>query len=217
MPVLVRKPKLQYFPVPKSGCTSVKHAMWEIENGRPFEVFRVGDEFVNIHSVHKGYGTTPWREEYRDRGPLLYNFSVVRDPVKRVLSCYTNRVLYKNDLTRLGLRSSLPSHVPLDPSAEEFFLHLPIYQQASKSVDHHSRPALYFLGSDLSFYDRIYGIHQMDELAVFLSERVGKPVTIPHKQTGGPAIKLNTISQELRDKVATQYTADYEALSEVFE
>ncbi len=216
MPVLVRKPKIQYFPIPKAACTSLKHTMWEIENGRPFEGFRVGDDFVNIHSVHKGYGTVAWREDFRDRGPLLYNFSLVRDPVKRVLSCYTNRIMEKNDLKRIDLRVPLPDHVPAEPSVEDFFEYLPEYQKASKSIDHHTRPALYFLGPDLSFYDRIFGIHELDELADILSDRVGKPVHIPHKQTGGPKISLNSVSQELQDKVAALYREDYEALSHVF-
>ena len=50
MPVILEKPKLAYFNVPKAASTSVKHALYVIEHGRPFQP---GD--LGVRHIHQAY------------------------------------------------------------------------------------------------------------------------------------------------------------------
>lgn len=44
--------KLTYVAVPKVACTSVKHAFFQIGNGRAFEDYVANGRYVHIHTLY---------------------------------------------------------------------------------------------------------------------------------------------------------------------
>lgn len=96
MSVFNYKHKISYYPVPKCACTSLKLVFFRIENGYDFRNFRVNGKMRYIHSF---YASRKFANARDLDGDDHFRFAVVRDPVERLLSCYSNRVLYYRELS----------------------------------------------------------------------------------------------------------------------
>jgi hypothetical protein len=98
--------KLAYLVLKKCGCTSIMAA---------FKKYR-GDEFnaTSPKSVHGNVSTT-LKPEHLDGGAGWYTFTIVRDPIRRFLSFYSDKVLSRTfrgnrvaeNADRFGYRSNM--------------------------------------------------------------------------------------------------------------
>lgn len=208
---------IAYFMVPKAASTSVKLALHEINEGTPW-----AGEAEMIHPRY--FPGNPFREEDFAATEETWRFTVVRDPVKRLLSAYGNRVHHYRDIIRDAAprkrdRLSFPLRHPglrLLPGPEHFFAHLPRYQRASYTIWHHTTPSSSFLGDDLGRFDAIYRVEDLPELEAELSRRAGRPVTVPREQTGGPKIRFDQLPKRTRAHVLDAARADYALLADYY-
>ncbi|WP_413161120.1 tetratricopeptide repeat protein [Capilliphycus salinus ALCB114379] len=200
-----------YTPIPKCACTSLKNLIYSLEFQRHYS------EKESKKSIHEF-----WNESIkyvRDLKSLkdYFKFAVVRDPVKRFLSCYKNLVIYQGDLRikpnpekleKAGLKS--------DPTINEFVKELEKYVQISKEVNHHTKPQYLFLGQELAAYDFLCKIEDLEALKRILSEKLGREIELPKLQTEGPKITLQDLTQDSLEKLIEFYALDYELLKDFY-
>ncbi|OIQ44735.1 MAG: hypothetical protein BM558_06650 [Roseobacter sp. MedPE-SW] len=215
MTVILDKHKIFYASVPKTGCSSLKLAFFELENGFPFQPFRTNGVSKHIHNA--GYRTLIRSGFPDERIKDYHRIAFVREPIARLLSAYGNRVIYHQELSLKKAAAGLREHkLEPTPDLDQFIDRFAYYRQAHPSILHHTRPSTIFLGMDPGYYSRIYTLPEMDQFAHDISERVGQEVTVGRSQTRGPKFKVEDLTKKQRQKLRKFYKADYDAFEAYF-
>lgn len=197
----VAAPKIAYFNIPKCGCTSVGHLLFSVE--RPDASRPKG-----IHGYFKGAMHEDSIEHLKDH----FKFTVVRDPVKRFVSCFRNRVLHHGDLAPLVDTNIIPRQ----PDINEFALQLKFFADQSLALEHHVLSQSWFLNGDLTAVDRVYPIEEIAQIATDVSQLAGRKLDMPHEQIGGPDIGLGELSEEAFEHILKYYAEDYALLQDFY-
>lgn len=199
--------KTSYISVPKVACTSLKHMFFEVENEREFQPFRANGQTWHIHDL---YPTRPANGLPRDQIADHARFALVRDPIKRFLSSYSNRVIHHKELSVQKAGAALRDHdLPPDPDLATFIQNLNAYCAAVPSIQHHTLPMVHFLGRDPVWYTGLYPIEQIDSFVDAVSARVGRALSAPRLQIGGPKIDAGVLTAAQRNLLMRRYEADY--------
>lgn len=211
MVIAVDAYKLAYVALPKAGCSSVKKALalldpWKIVPDRP-----------DVHTWHALYPTERHDPQAWARLADHFRFCVVRDPVKRLMSCYTDIVLKRGALIH-SPRVRAASGLPVDPDPDTFFQRLPRYRKKSSLVKHHVLGASVFLGPDLEAdYDRVYRTSELGELAEDLSRLTGETVSMPHANSSRAGLSLFDLQGRTIDRLRPILDEEYAYLGAYFE
>lgn len=209
MSVFLWDSKTSYIAVPKVACTSLKVMFFEIENKRPWERFRINGQDYHIHRL---YPTLAWPDLPHARIADHARLALIRDPVKRALSCFSNRVVHHRELSveKAG-KKLVDRDLPPDPSLALFLDRVQEYSDAVPSIRHHLRPMVDFLGHDAGYFAGIYPIERMDDFLAHLSQQLGMAVEVAKLQTGGPKIDPETLTAGQVAKLKRFYDLDYAA------
>lgn len=182
-----------YHPVPKNACTTGRHMLTQALGTVDNYVFypdlpdpdwpprKRGDK-PSIHDVLNG-------EKFRKR-PADFRVCIVRDPVKRFLSMYSNRILFHRD------------H---DVSFDDFVEDIAHFQE----INGHFRSQVYFLGTDPDYYTHIFNIKQLAGLGELMTKVSGRPVKPVRLQTKGGETKPE-MTPEHEERIRAVYREDYE-------
>ena len=218
MPVTLQNPKIAYFPVPKVACTSLKLLFYRLRFGKPFEAYARNGQEVHIHNHSVEFGTTAFLETDLDRYVSHLKIAVVRDPVQRILSAYTNRVVNLGELRRDRVDGSLLDAlgVPADPNVDTFFDSIDAYRIVSPSIRHHVEPATTFLGPDLCYFDRVYRLDELSELRKDLESRVGHEIELPNEQRSQNLVSWESLSPATRRRLLEFVMGDYALLRDFY-
>lgn len=214
MPYRINGTPLVYFPVPKIACTSIKHAL--LNHNQPGLADRIAEDVARRTEkgtrlgVHGIYPSVPFRPAYRLRYGLGRWFCVVRDPVKRLLSAYANRVLYLDELKKVDPEMLRAAGLRRQPEPDEFVARLEDYRRLEPSIDHHVAPLCDFLGRVPERFDRVFDLSEMDALADYVAA-AGAPMSFPRLQTGGPKLGPDMLSAASLEKLRALYAEDYRA------
>jgi hypothetical protein len=207
--------RLTYIPIPKNACTSIKHALHEIEFDKRFDADL--PEFSDYREHHDYYKKRPHAftsvSALRRQTDTL-RFALIRDPVKRLISCYRNRVVDLGDLE--SSRKKLENEgLPINPDLNTFVLNLGQYRHSNNSIEHHSRPQCEFLGGTIDYLDRIFTLSEISELEDML--RSFKPnLKLRQRKTGGTNVTVGDISTEALNAAIEFYKKDYNLLGDYF-
>jgi len=200
-----------YQPIPKAACTSIKELLFRAVTGAPFS--RELAEGAN--HVHRYFDLRT-----RDVSAAEFRFVVVRDPIKRFLSAFGNRVLHHKELSRAYVEAlnlvpplELDSFV-FDPDLAGFVDRFETYRRIP-TIDHHFRPISEF-SAPLRAFDKVYPFESLDQLVSDLHKRTGVPMSLPHSQRGGPKIQPKDLSARVFDKLAELFAADYAMLDGLY-
>lgn len=210
MPVHLDKHKLTYFSVPKVACSSLKRFFFQIENGFEFRPFRMNGE---RYGIHRFAPCIPLNKVDTGKSQGHIKIAVVRDPWRRILSCYADKVvgskvLHGKEFTpeqkRLGLTP--------EPSIDNFIDLLPHYREASWVIRHHSAPLSHFLGSDPAFFDRIFSIKNLSEFTSYVADYVGEVPVLQHtnKRPADSVVLSSEEETRNRNKIDKAYSEDLE-------
>lgn len=216
MPVIVPNARLAYFPVPKVACTSIKKMLHEVVHGAPFAPFE-GKRGRTVF-VHALYPAVPFADLDVALLADLHRIAVVRDPVRRVLSAYGNRVVFHRDLHAAKVAPRLAeAGLSPDPDLDSFVDRLDSYCALAPKIAHHLRPQVEFLGSDPGYFGRLYRFSELEQLAEDIRQRTGTSVPLPWQQRGGPKFALTDLSPARQEALRARFAADYQSFGAWFE
>jgi len=207
MSVILEKFSLFYAPVPKIACTSLKLMFFEAENGFPFRRYTANGRNMHIHAVYPS--------SLSDKIPHksiqdFHRVTLVRDPVQRFLSAYSNRVIHFKELSPAKAGPKLEKMgLEYNPELDLFINKFAEYQNASASILHHSQPMVDFLGKDAAYYSKIYPMNEIDQFVTDMSERMGVELSIGRHQTGGPKLNKKDLTKSQSRKIEAFYKDDY--------
>lgn len=220
MIALLEEHNIAFVGSPKSMTTSMLHLFHDIQHGRPFDRAAAGG--VIIHDIYKKRA-----EELGmvgDPAPMdklagYWTFTIVRDPVSRLMSGYSNRVMGLDELTKVMARPLWQAQFGdrakgLDPrpDADTFFRNIDLYRELFGTIRHHTQPMRDFIGADLSAFDKVYPIEKLSEVEAEIGRRVGKPVQMPSRQRSGKSARFTDLSPEAQEALLALAMPDYELL-----
>ena len=214
MTFILAKIGIFYAAVPKVACTSLKQFFFEMENGFKFRKFSANGRKRSIHYLHRSM----LHEDYlTERLDGLYKVAVVREPLSRFLSAYSNRVLHHKELSmhKAGPRLQKLGLEP-NPSLSLFVDRYEEYKQANNSIMHHTRPLVDFLGPDAAFFDKLYRMQELPDFEADMNVLAGTDLRIPHLQRGGPRISKDELTPEQISKIEAMFAEDYRAFGVFF-
>ncbi|WP_353471946.1 sulfotransferase family 2 domain-containing protein [Salipiger sp. H15] len=207
MVIAVEAHRIAYMALPKAGCTSVKAALAQIDPSV---------QEAEAAQVHALYPTRRFRPHRWEAVADHWRFCVVRDPLRRLLSVYSNRVVELRELHNSRRLRRPGAGLPLDPDADTFFLNLAAYRDAASAIRHHLLPAWLFLGPDLDRYDRIYTTAMLGELGADLARRSGMAVHMPRENASAERLDPDSLRPETLAALAAQLAPEYEYLNAFF-
>lgn len=208
MAIRVKGTRLVYFPVPKNACSSVKHSLLNHnEDGLADRLPAPGPKGREIRHPHQFYRTTP----YRGYEPVLYFgtrwFCIVRDPVRRFLSGYGNRILHHDDLKRSKAGQLEALGLPRHPDLNEFALNLEKYIRICRPVRHHFLPSSRYLGTRPGRFDRIFPMQELPQIVPYCAQ-AGAVISLPHLQAKGAKLKPDDLTAQALAHVENYYAQD---------
>lgn len=213
MVVAVPFHKIAYMAVPKAACSSVKATLATIDPDIDITFDMLSADVELAHAVYPTMRFRPHRwEEYEG----WWRFTVLRDPLKRLLSVYTDRVVARKELHN-SPKLRKQTVLSVDPDPDFFFQNLADYSRKSSVIKHHALPVKLFIGPKPLLYDRIFTINQLGDLETVLSERVGQTVKIPRFNSSGRKINIDDLQPQTREIIAETLAPDYDHLSDYFE
>lgn len=201
--------KIAYMPLPKAACTSVKAGLALVDPAIDTSLDVIKD---NPDIVHGYYQTSRFRPHRWEAYEGWWRFAVVRDPLKRLLSAYTDRVVKRQDLYKSPKLKRADATLPRDPDPDFFFQHLPEYRQAASVIKHHVLPAHLFIGTKPRRYDRVYKIEELGALAADLSEKIGQDVSLPRFNESSAKLDYDDLEPETQSCIRNTLKEDYEQL-----
>ncbi len=214
MSVILNDHKLFYASIPKVACTSLKRMFFEIENGRPFEPIYANGKMWHVHYFYPDL----FRQNYPEAELADFRrLTIVRDPVKRLLSAYSNRVVHHRAITQQAVNNAgrfkrLTPHPELDEFVDRFEQYL-----AVPDVMNHCRPMVDWLGTDTGYFHAIYDISRIDAFLEDVSNVVGRTVAAGRFQTGGPKLSPGDLSSRQVAKLERYYSKDYATFGAYFQ
>ena len=211
MPVILPDLKIAYFALPKAASTSVKLALWQAASGQPWD--------GTTEDIHAQFRVYPLKPDERDGLEDYFKFTVIRDPIDRILSAYHNRVWQHHDLEHRRPKSRLrrlewalrfPWFRPY-PDPDYFFEHLDGYQERCYTVWHHTISASRFVGTSLDWFDAVYRLDDLGWLEKELHARSGQSIPLPARQYSGQGLSFDMLKPATQDFLL-RYTAEDYAL-----
>jgi len=205
--------RLAYMAVPKAACSSIKAALAALD-----PLHDVDDpNALGQKQVHALYPTMRFRGHRWHHLSNHFRFTVVRDPLKRLLAVYTNRV---EGLGILGHSRKIRRgrvHLPTEPDPDYFFQNLSAYMATSSDIKHHTLPTAVFTGLDWRNYTKVYRTSEIPQLGKDLSEFVGREVSIPHFNSSERRLSLGDLSPQTQRVLQVRLEDEYAHLAPYFD
>lgn len=123
---------------------------------------------------------------------------VKRDPVKRFVSGYTNRVLHHNKLG--GIK----------PDISEFIKRFDYFNDRYSDIQTHFRPQVSFFGLDRSIFTHVFDTSEMDKVKELFEDTYQRKFPELRLQQGGNK-QRPTLTKEQEDWIRDRYKVDYDA------
>lgn len=204
------KGKLGYRDIPKTACSTIKKALYAAEFSKKFD--EQNHNGLHIHDLMNTYKDSIDTCEFR--------FIVVRDPIKRFLSAYSNRVLHYQELSSEFIEKNCPHLIGqievFNPSLSQFIQNLDLYLKVPV-IKGHFQPVSTFLNkNELDYFTDVYPIESLHLLESKLSEIYSKKITFGREQTGGRKITIKELTKDELEILLKYYEEDYLLLSDFY-
>ena len=210
---LVPRYHISFFSIPKAASTSIKLSLYKLQEGVDWQ----GDP----DTIHRYFVTHPVKSVDFLLSNEFYKFTVIRDPIKRLISSYDNRVNHHKDIAKdvrkkFGSEAAFKKKHPdlsIFPDIDDYFVNLRKYQKLSYRIWYHTVSAVKFTGNDLSYFDDVYAVSNLDQLESHLSALTGQTVKFQKVQEAGRRFTFNSLSKQAKRTIRKQTKSDYEFFS----
>jgi len=199
--------KLVYYPVAKNANSSAKLFFLKhlkIDKNYYFLSDKVPEYKVNEDSKYKNldkkYNLVNFLPSYTpfEKIEVDDKCCIIRNPIKRFISAYKNRVLFHKDLGFQNL------------SINEI-----IEKLENNSFDNrHFLPQSYWLGSDLRYFTIVSNISNMETFINGVNNFFQNKVEFPRIQTGGADENI-TLTDSQIIKLKKIYSSDYDLIGDL--
>ncbi len=201
--------EIGYMPLPKVACTSIKNAIFNIKFNRDYD--SKIDDGNHIHQF--------WEQNRENISSCKHRLIVVRDPIKRLLSSYSNRVDHHKELSFEKMKWSNPkiagSFDIYNPGLGQFIDNFEQYYRIN-SIYHHSKPVVNWFDGGLEQFTKVYKIEETNSLQNDLSELLNLKVEFRRDQTGGRKIPIQDLNRSQVEFLMEFYRKDYELLRDYY-
>ncbi|MGJ0493147.1 sulfotransferase family 2 domain-containing protein [Methylobacter sp.] len=228
--IIIEKLQLGYQDSPKIASTSLFQWLHNSIYGSSYSD-RMDKPNMYIHEYFRSGKCDDIRIVKNDKKSMeeyqtFFCFAITRDPIKRFISMYSNRVLHHRELSANSNNATQLKSDGLifDPDINTLVTELEKYMAVQKSIFHHARPQLDFLGNDLTIYNSIADISEVgkviDKIKAHwmrngLYELVERSTVLGRAQTGGVKLGLEVLNDESFEKLLDYYRLDYECIPTV--
>ena len=199
--------KLVYYPVAKNANSSAKLFFLKhlkIDKNYYFLSDKVPEYKVNEDSKYKNldkkYNLVNFLPSYTpfEKIDVDEKCCIIRNPIKRFISAYKNRILYHKDF---GFRNLNINEI--------------IEKLENNSFDNrHFLPQSYWLGSDLRYFTIVSNISNMETFINGVNNFFQNKVEFPRIQTGGADENITLIDSQII-KLKKIYSSDYDLIGDL--
>jgi hypothetical protein len=201
--------KAAYYHAPKCGSRTIlawgcliKNPNLIEENPKWFSDSKL-DEYNEIRKLLSLFSKTrqDWGKDEVQAVESDYRFCVIRNPVERFVSGFTNRVLFHKNLAG-------------DLSIQEFIDNFDFICRINRNIENHFRQQWYFYG-DLDKFHRVYKMNEFSQIKLDLENLFGAKLPNLQLQQNG-SYKKPELTQEQIKWVKNKYSLDYEKYERYF-
>jgi hypothetical protein len=206
-PHCLKGTNIYYWPVPKNACTSIKKAVYDFNYNESFQAQVFFGKKVGIHGIFPAKTNKSKSIDTSKR-----NFCIIRDPVSRFISLYTNKVLHRKVLEKYK-PNILNKRLEIAPDINYFVDNFESYASISATIKTHAVPQFKYLGESPEKFWKIYNLSEISLLQADIRLVVGDKFKIKHFQNGGTELKeyaRNLLSPSSIQKIKKLYSIDYE-------
>lgn len=209
MSIFLNGTNITYYPVPKAACTSIKYMIYKLNYGKDFERYEENGVLKHIHN--SAYSTPLFRDLNSNSFINRTRIAVIRDPISRMLSAFSNRVKHYGELSENVIDMDLAHKLGVqpNPSADHFFIHIEKFRLLSGAIRHHTDTTSAFLGPDLSYYHRIFPIEHLGDMVSFLEEATNQPIKLGQLQVGDQKVFFKDLGQTAQKSLLQYCYGDY--------
>jgi hypothetical protein len=202
-----------YYPIPKSGSSSVKYALMTLGEKQGSVS---ADPDNSVHSHLATNWVDPFAPVYDGLGG---KFTIVRDPLERLLSAYASRVLDTNVLMRSSAKLDMLEGLglPKDPDIDTFILNVEKYCACSWEIRFHVASPRHFVGSSLFLFDHVFKFEEIDKVGAFLSSVGGRELALPRLQAARARVGPSDLSPAALAKAMRFCRYDYGFLVDYYD
>lgn len=203
MPYLLPQKKLAVFFSPKAAGTSVRAFLFELENGFPLKPYQFEGRAYDLNTVANQLVVNN-RFKLVDHAAIadFERIALVRDPVRRLLSAYSNRVLHYRELSVEAAGPALAAaDLAPDPDIDLFMANIARYMQVSKSIARHFSHQEVFLGKSRDYFSKVFQVEDMGSFETEMNRRFGGTAKVPRLQEGGPKIDFHSLAPATRANI----------------
>ena len=198
---------LIYYPVAKNANSSAK--LFLIEHlGLKNKFYFIEDEIPRYKHTKKIYDHYKGKMNLIDFLPPYSRFKkvdadekccLVRDPIKRFISCYKNRILFHKD------------HDFLNHSLDMIIEKL----ENNMFENRHFLPQNYWLGKDLKYFSIVANTSNINNFVDGINNFFQKKIDFPKIQTSGKEFQISLNLSQIK-KLKKIYSDDYDLIGEMF-
>ena len=206
-----------YHAVPKVACTSLKTLFWTLNHeGQPVPL---EERAANLLRRLRGRPPRPLGIHHRPGYETVSfdtarpvprgheSFALVRDPLARLKSAWSNKVTSERFEHREEDRAIERAGLPLEPSFAEFIENYEAYRSLSGAARDHTEHYPVYLGPSRASVHRLFRMEAMAELEAWLSARSGRTITVPRENRTAADGRDATVTPDLHDRLSVQRTA----------
>jgi Sulfotransferase family len=203
LPYILPEERLAVFFSPKVAGTSMRAFLFAVENGFPLQAFKVQGVASSLTDLANNM--VPNFRFGRVNQKLIETFeriAIVRDPVSRILSAYSNRVLHYRELSSASAGKALAkAGLTPDPDLGVLMANLDAYKGCSRSITRHFSHQEMFLGRSRAYYGRIFTVEAIGDMVDYINQRCGTKAIMPRLQDGGQKLDLGSLPETTRRAV----------------
>lgn len=196
--------QIAYYHAPKNGSRTMLGYLSLVKEPKLFE------EYPQYFHPTDDEVYSPLRERVKRQGKHHYtDFNVPtveskirlvikRDPVKRFISGYTNRVLHHRKLNNTT------------PSISEFIENFEVLRVKYADIETHFRPQVQFFGKDQAKFTHIFDTNEMGKVKELFEDTYQRSFPDLRLQQGGNKNKIK-LTKEQENWISDKYKVDYES------